>query len=430
MSFFMLHVLGQRLPATVDPGISLQIRTPGRRLKRRLDTVCCASDDASLQRQLRQSVETIFRDSTVDVCVIFRRSVSMYTFSLLCELQQILGLHLAPIFKSLSEGAGVTAFCLVASVPSGSDRAKTFLRDYLLQIHLRLPPTPILTNRTTAHICDWPEVDTVVDCTVSYSLYRLESEFSQLGADVLDIIRQFLTGPTQQGMFSDKMWEFLFASCVFCVPLPLIGQTLRSSLFHELQESDPSLYRNRRHRLFSAELGRAYWWDNLGKSPPFVSNINPTSLTTLREKVSQIFPQLDLCPDMLTSEYKRRRDNLGSHRDRGLIEHLQRPEFVALYFIGANRDLLFTPSPRFRQKFNRKISSNTKDLVVMSPMANNLFYHGKLPATEPKQTHALTLAFREAVKITDAFGTYPKLRNHFPNLVSEKEVTPIFGTVP
>ena len=425
----MLHVLGQSLPATVDPAGTFRIKTPGRRLKRRLETANCEGDDVDLERQLRQSVETIFRGSNMSACIIFRSSVSGYSFALLCRLQCMLGLHLVPIFESCANGAGVTAFCLVQRVPPGSDHTKLFMRDYLLQLSLRLPPTFQSLTTVTAHVCDWPEVDTVVDSLTSYALYTLECKYCQLGSDVCNIIEQ-LIGSTHQSLFSDDLWEFLFASCVVRVPLPQIGQTLRSNLFCDLQESNPSLYSNRRHRFFSAEPGRAYWWDNLAKSAPFVSNINPPPLATLREKITPFFPQLELCPDMLTSEYRRGRDNLRSHRDRALIEHLQRPEFVALYFIGATRDLLFTPPPRYKHKFSQIIPSDCNDLVVMTPMANELFYHGKLPSNHTGETHALTLAFREGVKITEAYTKYPQLRIHFPNLVSEKEVTPIFGIVP
>ena len=425
MSFFLLHVLGNAIPSTVNPVSTFRVRTPGRRLKRRLETVTSEGADPQLEKHLKQSITTCFPHNME--CMLFRHTITRFAFSLLVRLQHQLNFKLTLAFDKCSDGGRLTAFCIIPDIPPGSEFTEAYMYEYLRNFSLTLPHSTQLQPNVEAHICDFPCLDLLTSSLVTFALHSFEENWNIiLGSDVCEIIYAFV-GEADQAVFSRKLWKFLFRSSVFSIPRPRVENPLLSKLFHELQAPCPSLYNNRRHKLFSAELGRAYWWDSLKKATPFVSNLDPPSLSALRTILTYTFPQLPLCPDMLTSEYRKSRDNLPSHRDRALIEYLNRPEFVILFFLGSSRPLQFTPPPRFAHKFREEIICDSSNLLIMSPLANDLFYHSKLRSRKRENHHALTLAFREGIRITEGFTLYPLLRQHFPNLCSEAQVIPIYG---
>ena len=433
MTFFMLHILGRVISAIVDPGKHFRIRTPGRRLRRRLESSTSVAADPLLRKQTEQSVSTAMCES--GDCFLVRTSTTAYAFSILLDLQFRLNLHLIPVFSTLTNGGRVSAFILTANIPPNSEYVSLFMREYILNCSLNLAlcePSHLISfqQNIIPRICDFPSLEGITTSILNFAIYNLETSMP-LGHDLCRIIRNFVgTDLTEQRFFSSEMWKFLFTCCVIFLPRPRIEESLLRQLFSELQETGPSAYKNRCHKLFSDKLGMAYWWDSLSKSKPFRSNLNPQSLSQLRNILSRLFPQLKLCPEMLTSEYRKRRHNLSAHRDIALIEYLKKPEFVFLLFLGEKRLLRFTDSRSRPHRFQETITCHESNLIVLTPLANKIFYHAKLKSKRTTNHHALTLAFRKGIRIIDGFDLYPELRRHFPNICSEEEVTPIYGYKP
>ena len=162
MTFFMLHILGRVISAIVDPGKHFRIRTPGRRLRRRLESSTSVTSDPLLRKQTEQSVSTAMCES--GDCFLVRTSTTAYAFSILLDLQFRLNLHLIPVFSTLTNGGRVSAFILTANIPPNSEYVSLFMREYILNCSLNLAlcePSHLISfqQNIIPRICHFPSLE-------------------------------------------------------------------------------------------------------------------------------------------------------------------------------------------------------------------------------------------------------------------------------
>ena len=131
-----------------------------------------------------------------------------------------------------------------------------------------------------------------------------------------------------------------------------------------------------------------------------------------KNSVEHLVPQAALVPHPFLAAYDTRKSKLNLHSDCELRRYLKDYELVILSFVGGPRNLLVVPKADKHGEFQRTFTCSRDKLVVMTPLANRHFLHGKLPARPDQPSQAATLAFRKAIHITDALRLYPEIRRH------------------
>lgn len=248
----------------------------------------------------------------------------------------------------------------------------------------------------------------------SYAIQLLKVRLPQ---DVLCLVSGFLNSFTDcPSLYSSSLWNFLSKVSFVVISAPKISERFHDNLLSTTESTNKNRYKTRSHKLFSQENGHIYFWDNLRQYPPYVSEPFPPPLLQLNALLELHMPQIRMSPSVFTSDYKNLQDSLNLHRDQSLGRYLGRPEFVILFFLGATRLLKIVPNLRGSPPFTRYINCNSSQIVVMTPLGNEIFLHGKLKGTDPTSAHALTLAFRETAHVLDLIPLYPLLREHFPNI--------------
>ena len=429
---FNFHMLGNSFASTTLDVIRLQAGRINRQLRRML----CNADsqtfsDCTTIARLEQSIFTNLRDPSVN-CVLIPRDT---TYPALCTLYTIgskAGYTVRLCFDSFDTGAHFCGFCIFPYQISGNSTLTEFDLNYVRDVKLDLDPLttspPESIFRT--HVADLPSTINIDKKLTDFGISVLERVFPCDGGrrDVLPIIKEFVPQETNISFFSRNLWEYMFHSAFIILPSPPVSAEMRKMVFLETTSNDTT-YRSRKHKLFAQKQGLVYFWDDLTRTPPFESSLTPEHLLSFQNTLLDIFPQALKSLECLTSEYVRSRDMLTFHCDKALFRCLRRFEFVILNFLGASRTLAVRPKPPHHRTEKFFIECTEANTVVLTPMANELFQHSKLPTSNTQDPHSLTLAFRTAIRITSAFRFYPALRNHFPNLETIENTPPINGVV-
>lgn len=398
--------------------------------------------DAGFKRRLKKCISTKMRCNTLDF-ILFRLNTSLYTLSLLSSFASELNLTLYITFNDLSDGEPVRGFALGRNFVPGHviTHYETYQFMYLKEANLVLPPSlsqnpPTWNITNPPHIVDFPCLESVLRTLDNNGLHviskwmpneliSLVKDFlvspgqhliSRLPVKIVDLVNEFLACPGRRREFSTSLWSFLCDATIVEITTPEVSQKLHDDLVSDTESTHRTNYKTRRHKLFSETNGHAYFWDDLRRHPPFISKRFPPSLLQLRTLLESVFPQIRLSPSVLTSEYRKICEYLSLHRDIALRKYLRRAEFVILFFLGAMRMLKVVPNVRNGSPFSRHIACETSKYVVLTPLGNEIFLHGKLPGTDPTSTHALTLAFRQTAHILELSPLYPLLRQYFPNI--------------
>ena len=114
----------------------------------------------------------------------------------------------------------------------------------------------------------------------------------------------------------------------------------------------------------------------------------PPHLKTLHETLCEFLPSFAcLTPDCLPTWYKTGKIRLKFHQDKFGEKTFGRRELVILLFAGAPRDLAIK-----HKHFLRTLSCTSQNTIILTPCANQIFFHAKLPSK--CDNHSLTFAFR------------------------------------
>ena len=429
---FNFHMLGSGFSSTTLD----VIRQQAGRINRQLRRMLCNADsqtfsDHTAMARLEQSIFTNLRDPSVE-CVLIPRDI---TYPALCTLYTIAsksGYTLRLCFDSFNTGAHFCGFCIFQYQISGNSILTEFELHYIRDVELDLAPltTSPPDSIFRIHVADLPSTSNIDRKLTDFGISVLERVFPCDGGrrDVLPIIKEFLPQETNISFYSRSLWEYMFHLAFVILPSPPVSAEMKKMVFLETTSNDTT-YRSRKHKLFAQKPGFVYFWDDLTRTPPFVSSLTPEHLLTFQNLLWSIFPQARKSLECLTSEYVRSRDSLNFHSDKALFRFLRRFEFVILNFLGASRTLAIRPQPPHHHTTKFFIECSEMNTVVLTPMANEIFQHSKLPTSNTNDPHSLTLAFRTAIRITSGFRFYPALRNHFPNLETIENTPPINGVV-
>jgi len=152
-----------------------------------------------------------------------------------------------------------------------------------------------------------------------------------------------------------------------------------------------SLAKNKRFRwpfFYGLEEGRYLSW---GGSKVFRTTHYPPFLKSLYVTLCEVLPSLAcLTPDCLPTWYKTGKVRLTFHQDKSGEEFFGRRELVILLFAGSPRDLAIK-----HNHFYRTIHCTSQNTIILTPCANDIFWHAKLPVKST--THSLTFAFRRGI---------------------------------
>lgn len=351
--------------------------------------------------------------------ILFPADVSLYSLVMLISFAKELDATFYVTFSQFLDGERVRGFALGRNFMPGFEFTpyQTYHLQYLKQMRLTLPPSLMPKPRVWSlidfpHVTDFPRLDRVMRTLDSYGLHLISQ---RLPSEIIGLVNEFLACPGHQSEFTTLLWNFLCDVAIVTIKAPDISHKFHDDLVKDTESTHTTNYKTRRHKLFSETPGHVYFWDNLQQHPPFVSQRFPASLLRLYTLLDFCFPQIRFSPSVLTSEYRKICEYLSLHRDIALKKYLGRPEFVILFFLGGMRTLKVVPRAR-NSPFSRLIACESSKYVVLTPLANEIFLHGKMPGSDPNSAHALTLAFRQTARIFELLPHYPLLRQHFPNI--------------
>ena len=144
---------------------------------------------------------------------------------------------------------------------------------------------------------------------------------------------------------------------------------------------------NRWPYFFGNKQGNQMYWEG---SKAYSTVLNPPNLSGLYVHLCAFIPFADQTPDCLPTFYKNGRKQLSLHQDKFGEDYFGRRELVILLFEGVCRSLIIK-----RGGFSRIIQCTPEVTVVLTPCANSLFWHGKLPSES--RNSSTTFAFRRGI---------------------------------
>ena len=142
---------------------------------------------------------------------------------------------------------------------------------------------------------------------------------------------------------------------------------------------------------------------------PLIALRNPPELQDLLSILQQEHPFMSSLHECLPAVYDKPNHRLRWHQDDEGRAYHHMAEALALVFTGAPRRLNFKPyfsmHPRLETIYSLKCVENF--IVLISPLANEIFYHSKARSncSEP----SVTLAWRRGIPIEKAKSLYPHL---------------------
>ena len=346
---FTFHMLDSSFSSTTLD----EIRPHSGRINRQLRRMLCNADlhtfsDRIAMARLEQSIFTNLRVPSVE-CVLIPRDITYPALTALYTIGSKFGFSLRICFESFSSDSHFCGFCIFPYLISGTSDLNEFQLPYVRDIKLDLDPnTTSLSNSIfKTHVVDLPSITNIENKLTDFGISVLEHVFPCDGGrcDVLPIIKEFLPQEVNISLYSRSLWEYIFHSAFIILPSPPTSAHMRKMVFLETT-SDDTTYRSRKHKLFAQQPGLIYFWDDLTRTPPFVSSLTPKHLLAFQNLLLGIFPQALKSLECLTSECICSRDRLNFHADKALFSFLQRFEFVILNFLGAPRTLAVKPKPR------------------------------------------------------------------------------------
>ena len=209
---------------------------------------------------------------------------------------------------------------------------------------------------------------------------------SILPVDVPEIILSYIS-PNENSKFNDKLTEWLYLECVLVLPnLP----NLQSEIQRAASEYG-DLVKNNSFRwpfFFGLEKDRQMSW---GNSKTFRTILYTPQIKSLYDALCDTIPTLACqTPDCLPTWYKTGKTRLNYHQDKFGEKIFGRRELVILLFAGASRNLSIK-----RSHFTRTVRCTPLETIILTPCANLLFFHAKLPSKSRQPS--LTFAFRRGV---------------------------------
>jgi len=250
------------------------------------------------------------------------------------------------------------------------------------------------------------------------SLESLEDDFrtdcrlavaSKAGSLVGGIVCSFLDydGPA--------LLDYLFLRTVFKVELPrkIRRGTMLDRVLAEAVSLRGKTFGKREHSWFSESRGKTYFWGRLGAWRPLMSAPFPPELREFAFYLWSRFPCARELPDVLTVLYRGAHNELNYHQDIFGAKVRGRPERVLLFFFGETRTLRFIGASG--RNFRRDISCVHGQGLYMTPLANKIWKHAKVPGVAGCLP-ALTVAFRQGLPLFEMLQAYPIYRKWFPSV--------------
>ena len=390
-----------------------------RKFKRKLFCTRSHKDNPDFERSLTQNLRHSFCDKSLEILQV-DISISLYAFEVLQRVvsDPKLNLTIVILFDEFSHGQKASGFGLTRIFPCKevSTPSLVFLT-YLQHQGLNLPQVLSPSLSGISNVFDMP-----MDGAILSSIHRLAvtlvnnnwlRDGSMFSNDhILQVINSFLSDHFDWMSFSLPLRELIFRSSFIEMVAPEMDNKFQSSLWNAVQPHGKRRYRSRTHRLFAENDRFYYWWDSLSQSEPYNSSPFPPPLRMWKNSVERLVPQAALVPHPFLAAYDTRKSKLNLHSDCELMRYLKDYELVILSFVGGPRNLLVVPKADKHGEFQRTFTCSRDKLVVMTPLANRHFLHGKLPARPDQPSQAATLAFRKAIHITDALRLYPEIRRH------------------
>ena len=215
---------------------------------------------------------------------------------------------------------------------------------------------------------------------------ELRKKLPHIPTNVTELVLSFID-IGNDGDFSEALCEWLFLECVLVVPN---SETVQREVQNAALEYK-NLVKGRKSRwpfFFGMEKGKQMWWSG---SKVFKTTHYPPSLKALYHTLCDVFPSLAcLTPDCLPTWYRTGKTELDYHQDKFGEKHFGQRELVILLFAGAPRDLAIKCG-----NFLRTVHCSPQNTVILTPCANDIFFHAKKPTDSRK--HSLTFAFRRGI---------------------------------
>jgi hypothetical protein len=222
------------------------------------------------------------------------------------------------------------------------------------------------------------------------------------GASALITLVFSFLGNTSLSEYSIARWHWTFDRSVLQISLVQQVADLMDDpvLMSEASLAEFTQFGNRSHCLMSYSKGRVYFWSG---APPLLSSVYGPHLFKTTSLLMTNFPWMNAFRDCLLTLYRNGNDHLNFHSD--IFDG--HPESVILFFAGVSRDLCFRI---MGEKDHFMSISCTSDLcVILTPLANILFQHGKSRSFRGSGP-SLSLAYRNALGLVDACRRHHRIR--------------------
>ena len=180
--------------------------------------------------------------------------------------------------------------------------------------------------------------------------------------------------------------EWIYFQTVLILPNP-------EEVYDQLQKAQSEYQglvgrtQNRWPYFFGLTAGNTMSW---GSGKTYTTVKYPPALEELFVRICSFLPFADQTGDCLPTYYKNGKKSLNLHQDKCGEAYFGRRELVILLFAGDSRRLIIK-----REGFERTILCVPRMTVVLTPSANKIFYHGKLPSKSAKPS--ITFAFRRGI---------------------------------